>query len=141
MSGCFAIDEINVPSGTRGRGPRPLNHCLRRVRSRSVFAAVRKHLSCVFADGLRQIRQPFPDGSRRSGGGLLDVERPVLVHDVRDIDAQPCQFVLLFLGPRSAATEPEPVPGNNDPVVSVDVEALLSDPPLRSAPGLSTALR
>ena len=60
----------------------------------------------------------------RAGARFGDVNLPIMIERVRDIDANAGKLVMLFLGP----AETQPVPGDEETSIAVDVKALVGIP-------------
>jgi hypothetical protein len=61
------------------------------------------------------------------GGGLPNVDLPLVVQLVADVDGDPGQLVVLLL-----LEHPQPVACNQEPIVAEYVKTLLRIPPLRT---------
>ena len=89
----------------------------------------------VVGDGL----QALPYRVRGSCNGLADIDTPVLVASVGDVDPDPRQPTGLLTRPCAPLAEPKPPTREQKPFLPVDVEALLAGPSVWSTGALEIA--
>src|SRR5690554_5541691 len=66
----------------------------------------------------------------RASGGFENVDLPLRVGRIRDIDPKPRKAMLIVVHPRlSAIAKVQPPTRNEQPFITVDVETLLLNPP------------
>src|SRR5947209_2248716 len=72
---------------------------------------------------VRLVAQLLPDVRRRSCRGLADIELPGMIQVVRDVHSDARQLVMLLF-----AEQTQPAARDEQPLVPVDVEALVGVP-------------
>ena len=103
------------------------------LRACAVLTAVYEDLPSLPADVLCDGLYPLADGVRGSRNRLPDVDTPVLVRGVWNVDAYAGETTGLFSCPSTTFAEAEPTAGRQEPLLPIDIEALLAIPSIRAA--------
>lgn len=87
-----------------------------------------EHLPGAIADRVRQRDEPVGCPVRRACNRLLDVDLPVGICVVHEVEAETCELERFFAGPDPGIPESQPASCHEHPTVAVDIEALLRGP-------------
>lgn len=102
----------------------------------SIVASVNENLPGFASDVFRNLLKWFADGFRRACDGLTDVNAPLVICRIGNINANTGEPTGLILRPCPAAPEAQPPTRGEHPLLSVDIEPLVGCPALWASSAL-----